>query len=166
MLEMIEVKADNDRCVKELSQMASAIVKDYYDPIIGPEQNDYMIDKFHSPDGIVEQIQHGARYYIVRDTVNVGFFSFYPKNGKMYLSKFYVYSTVRGKGYGRSIFEFVKSKVMAEGYSAIFLNVNKNNSNSIALYDHLEFKKVADEKNDIGRGYYMDDYVMEYRIRD
>ncbi len=164
MLEIIEVKSDNNRLIKELSQMACEIVKDYYDPIIGAEQNDYMIRKFQSTDAISDQIKQGACYYIARDAIDVGFCAFYPKNGKIYLSKFYIHALARGKGYGRSIFEFVKSKSKEAGYNAIFLNVNKNNSNSIAIYNHLGFEKVADEKNDIGGGYFMDDYVMECYI--
>ena len=45
--------------------------------------------------------------------------------------------------------------------SAIELNVNRFNP-SIAVYEHLGMRRIRAEKNDIGSGYYMDDYV--YRL--
>ena len=50
------------------------------------------------------------------------------------------------------------------GYKSIYLNVNKYNYHSIEVYEHFGFVKIRDEKNDIGKGYYMDDYVYEYNI--
>ena len=44
---------------EELSRLASAIVREHYDPILGTEQNDYMIEKFQSPDAIRDQIRSG-----------------------------------------------------------------------------------------------------------
>ena len=49
--------------IKEMSKMATAIVREHYDPIIGKEQNDYMIQKFQTVDAIKEQLEHGCQYY-------------------------------------------------------------------------------------------------------
>ena len=46
----------------ELSALASAIVKEHYDPILGSEQNDYMIEKFQSVPAITDQLGHGYQY--------------------------------------------------------------------------------------------------------
>ena len=48
-----------------------------------------------------------------------------------------------------------------EGLSAIFLNVNRDNEAVIRIYEHLGFRKVREEKNAIGGGFYMDDFVLE-----
>ncbi len=67
----------------------------------------------------------------------------------------------RGKGYARQMLSFVREKAQEAGFSAIELNVNKNNS-AVYAYEKLGFVRVGSEKNDIGSGYYMDDYV--YRL--
>ena len=50
------------------------------------------------------------------------------------------------------------------GLTAIWLTCNRNNTNTLAVYDHLGFKKIREEKADIGNGFYMDDYILEYEI--
>ena len=57
--------------------------------------------------------------------------------------------------------DFVKNEAKAAGLNAIELNVNKNNISKY-IYEHLGFRLIRDEKNDIGHGYFMDDYV--YRL--
>ena len=46
---------------------------------------------------------------------------------------------------------------------ALRLNVNKYNP-TIDIYEHLGFRIIESEVNDIGKGYVMDDYVMEKRL--
>jgi ribosomal protein S18 acetylase RimI-like enzyme len=88
--------------------------------------------------------------------------AFYPKSGKMYLSKLYVDSIYRGKGISSKMFQFIKQETMKEKLSAIILNVNRNNTEVIRIYEHLGFCKVREEENDIGNGYFMEDFVLEY----
>lgn len=45
--------------------------------------------------------------------------------------------------------------------NAIELNVNKKNSACYA-YEKLGFKILRSEKNSIGNGFYMDDYVYRF----
>ena len=47
---------------------------------------------------------------------------------------------------------------------AIRLTVNKGNADSIAIYRHTGFAIVIDVVADIGNGYVMDDYVMEWKL--
>jgi ribosomal protein S18 acetylase RimI-like enzyme len=47
----------------------------------------------------------------------------------------------------------------------IWLTCNRNNTESLAVYEHLGFKKVREEVADIGNGFVMDDYIMEYEIQ-
>ena len=46
----------------------------------------------------------------------------------------------------------------------IYLTVNKGNTPSYQIYLHLGFKVIDSVVNDIGHGYVMDDYIMEYTI--
>lgn len=158
-----KVCLEDKEAIASLSAFATKIVKQHFDPIIGATQNDYMISKFQSVSAITEQIAMGYRYYfVVQNQENVGFMAFCPKNGKMYLSKFYVDSGYRGKGISSKMFQFVKQETIKEKLPAIFLNVNKSNTEVIHIYEHLGFCNVREEQNDIGNGYFMDDFVLEY----
>ena len=146
--------------IAEMSAMAGAIVREHFDPIIGSAQNDYMIGLFQTPEAIRGQLEHGYRYYFVRlEGRDIGFLAFYPREGAMYLSKFYLYREERGKGYARTMMDFVIRNAREAGLSAVELNVNRNNS-AVKVYESLGFAVVRTEKNDIGSGFYMDDYVF------
>ena len=58
-LRFIPVAGDDQEAVERLSRLASQIVKEHYDPIIGPEQNDYMIEKYQSAPSLAAQIGRG-----------------------------------------------------------------------------------------------------------
>ena len=136
------------------------------DDIIGTAQNDYMLSKFQTVEAITEQFVHGYRYYwAVHEGKKAGFLAFFPRDGKMYLSKFYVHKDFRGKRIASGMFEFLVEETKKQGLDSIFLNVNRDNTEVINIYYHLGFVKTREEKNDIGSGFYMDDYVLEYFIK-
>ena len=151
--------------IKDLSLFASNIVKEYFDPIIGSAQNDYMIEKFQSVKYITSQLSEGYDYYFVLDDLSqrIGFIAFYPKDEYMYLSKFYLSKDNRGKGYAKAMLDFIIEEAGRFGLRGVALNVNKNNP-VINVYEHFGFVKVKEEKNDIGGGFYMDDFVYRYEI--
>ena len=153
--------AEDDK-VREMSELASAIIKDYYDPLLGEEQNDYMIEMFQSYTSIKNQLAAGKRYFFVMENGrNIGFICFYPTKGAMYLSKLYLQKDARGKGYARKMLRLVRDEALRAGLHAIELNVNKENESRF-IYEKLGFRLLRSEKNDIGSGFFMDDYV--YRL--
>ena len=163
-MNFVQLMPYDENGVKELSRMATAIVREHFDPIIGKEQNDYMIQKFQTVDAIKEQLEHGYQYYFVSDEKRrIGFLAFYPRESAMYLSKLYLYKEERGKGYSRQMLDFVIRNAQDIGLTFIELNVNRNNS-AIYAYEKLGFKVVRTEKNDIGSGFFMDDYVYGLQI--
>lgn len=163
-MEFISVVENDEDKVKKLSKIASSIIKEYYDSIIGTSQNDYMIEKFQSESAIKEQLSNGCIYFIVRDNENdIGFFGYYKRINELYLSKFYLEKNSRGMGRGRIILDFLINKAKESGLSSITLNVNKYNA-AVSIYEKLGFVRIREEKNDIGQGFFMDDFVFELRI--
>lgn len=163
-MEFIPVLSKDAEQIQALSRLAVRIVRDYFTPIIGETQNEYMIEKFQSPSSISRQIEEGANYYFVRkDNRNIGFLAFYPRDGRMYLSKFYLDKAERGKGHASGMMDFLVDETLKCGYSSILLNVNRNNP-AIAAYEHMGFRKAGEEKKHIGRGFIMDDYVMQFDL--
>lgn len=151
---------DDEKGIIEMSQMATAILREHYDPIIGVEQNTYMLNMFQSVDAIKGQLDHGYRYYFVRDEGrDLGFIAFFPRDNAMYLSKLYLYKSERGRGISHKIIDFVSDEARKENLSSIELNVNRGNE-TVNIYKKLGFRIIRDEKNDIGNGFYMDDHVF------
>ncbi|MDD6102844.1 MAG: GNAT family N-acetyltransferase [Clostridiales bacterium] len=161
-MKLINVTLEDDDLICELSDFASEVVKDYYDPIIGPEQNDYMITLFQSVKGIREQLGMGEIYYLLTtdDDKKAGFVCFFQRNDEMYLNKFYLHNDYRGRGYGGLMLDLVKEHARKLGLNKITLNVNKNNP-TVKIYEKMGFYVIREEKNPIGRGFYMDDYVYQ-----
>ena len=159
------LKGDDLSAVREMAEMAAEIWHDHYDPIIGGDQVNYMIDRFQSEKAITEQISHGYVYYsVVATERKVGFFAYYPREDALYLSKLYLCRSERGKGYSRAILGYLIDQARQLGLPAIELNVNKYNASSIAVYERLGFVRIRGERIDIGSGYYMDDYVYRLEV--
>ncbi|MGN0287239.1 MAG: GNAT family N-acetyltransferase [Atopobiaceae bacterium] len=168
-----ELRADDTLGIQQMGQLSSSIVKEHFDPIIGAAQNDYMIARFNTAEAVSDQIRnHGYRYFFVCDPQasasadatqrHVGFLAFYPREeGELYLSKFYLRSDCRGRGLSRDMCRFVVDQARALGCNRITLNVNRNNYQAILAYEHLGFRKVRAERNPIGNGFVMDDFVYQ-----
>ncbi len=162
MIEIIDVKNDE---IEELSQLATKIVREHYDSIIGKETNTYMLDKFQSVKGITSQVQSGYKYYwAIFDDKKVGFFAVVDQGDTLYISKFYIDKDYRGNKIASTIFAYIQRIAKQNGQSRLELNVNKHNDDSINIYKHFGFRIIKAEIRDIGSGFIMDDYVMEYII--
>ncbi len=148
--------------IAEMSRMATAILREHYDPIVGKAQNDYMLVVNQSETAIRGQLAKGYRYFFVKEGERtLGFLAFFPRGGAMYLSKFYLYKKERGKGYAREMLAFVTRAARAEGLAAVELNVNRHNETT-RIYERLGFTRLREERIDIGGGFFIDDYV--YRL--
>lgn len=165
-IDFVKLEAGDEAGIEAMSSLAVGIVREHYAPIIGRAQNDYMIEKFQSPAAIRRQLASGYQYYFVRKPGrNVGFLAFFPRGGAMYLSKLYLLKDERGKGYSRQMVDFVVGKAKEAAFDVVELNVNRHND-SIRVYEKLGFTVTRTEKNDIGCGFFMDDYVYALKVGD
>ncbi len=70
----IKLLLHDESGIAEMSQMATEIVREHFDPLIGKEQNDYMINMFQTEEAIKKQITEGYQYYFIRENdKNLGF---------------------------------------------------------------------------------------------
>ena len=166
MLDFEQLAPGDKDGILAMSRLATAILREHYDPILGKAQNDYMLEKFQSVDAIGHQLENGYLYYFVRLAGrDIGFLAFYPRGEAMYLSKLYLLKEERGKGHSRLMVDFVVGKARDASLGSVELNVNKYND-AIRAYESLGFRRVRAEKNDIGSGYFMDDYVYALNVAD
>lgn len=66
-MEYTELFADDEVKIGEMSEMATEIVREHFDPIIGKAQNDYMLKLFQTKEAIKKQLEDGYRYFFVRN---------------------------------------------------------------------------------------------------
>ena len=163
----MEILTVNKEMIKETSDFASEVFIDYYIPLIGEKQARYMADLFLSQDAISKLIDEGAVFRLVKDEGNIiGFCEYKKEEGRLFLSKLYARKDQRHKGVGRFMFEDVKAYAKQNSLQKIYLTVNKGNTPSYEIYLHLGFKVIDSVVNDIGQGYVMDDYIMEYTLNE
>ena len=163
-MEFVKIELQNKSDIADLSNLATSIIREHFDSLIGKAQNDYMLAKFQTVEAITKQIEQGYQYYFVRaEKENIGFLAFSLRAEELYLSKFYLKKVQRGKGYSKKMLPFVIEQAKSYGKRLIVLNVNKDNS-AVKVYERLGFVKIREEKNDIGQGFFMDDFVYAYEI--
>lgn len=145
----------------ELAELASKIWHEYWTIILSPEQIDYMVENFQSEKAITNQITHEnyTYYFIIENGTKAGYFGVSDKEDYLFLSKLYILKEFRHKGLGTKAFKEITK--IANGRK-IRLTVNKYNLNTIKAYEKWGFKTVDSVVTDIGSGFVMDDYIMEW----
>jgi diamine N-acetyltransferase len=149
-----------------VASMAREIWYEYYVPLIGRAQVDYMVGKFQTAQAMSEQIGAGYEYFLIgrRDAV-IGYFAVQaqPAEQCLFLSKLYLLGAYRGAGTGRACMEFIERLGQDRGLRLLWLTVNKGNP-SVKAYQRLGFIIAAEIVIDIGGGFVMDDYRMEKEL--
>lgn len=161
MIKFIEVEN-----IKDLAALASEIWHEYWIEILSPEQIDYMVENFQSETAINKQIatDNYTYFYINYNKENIGYIGLSTKKDYLFLSKLYIKKDFRHKGLGTKSFDFIKEFTKNNNYNKIILTVNKYNSNTIAAYKKWGFIEIDSVVTDIGNGFVMDDYIMEYNL--
>ena len=146
--------------------LADTIWNEYYAPIIGQDQVNYMTETFQSPQAIENQVKNeNYEYYIIYHLSEPsGYISVKHTGNELFLSKFYIIKEKRGIGLGKKGFKFISQKAKELGTKKITLTVNKNNINSIKVYEKMGFKNDGPVVADIGGGFVMDDFKMSYEL--
>jgi diamine N-acetyltransferase len=159
--EIIAEEVFNEAQIQTVEKLAYEIWNEHFTPIIGKAQVDYMLEKFQSIKAIAEQIEQGYQYYLLKtDEGFIGYTGVQPREDELFLSKLYIKSSQRGRGYGRKAVQFIESMAREKGLDKITLTVNKNNLDTIKAYEKFGFENLGPVVQDIGGGFVMDDYRM------
>lgn len=166
MNSVVLTEALTDDQLKRIADIADEIWHEYFPCILTQGQIDYMVDKFCSFDAMKENIAaEGYSYCFIRKNgAELGYTAYKTDGDRLFLSKLYLFRAERGKKYARGAFEALKDIARERGLRAIWLTVNKHNDPTIAAYKALGFKITGEGVTDIGSGYVMDDYYMEYTL--
>lgn len=152
-----------------IQELARRSWESAYVGIISKEQIKYMLEKMYSADEISGHLKNPEyHYYLILDENNNSFEGFmgyehqYEK-ATTKLHRIYLIPESKGKGFGKGALDFLKQKLSASEDNRIILNVNKEN-NAKNFYESQGFRVYDEVVLDIGDGFVMDDYLMEFSI--
>ncbi len=147
--------------------LAHEIWHQHFPSVISEGQIEYMLGKFLCAPVIQTQIHQGYEYGLLLDGATAqGFFAIEPQaDQRLFLSKLYVRHQARGRGVASEGMAYMENLCREQNLSSIWLTVNIGNDLAISVYKHLGFEVVDTQVKDIGKGYVMDDYIMEKPIK-
>lgn len=149
-----------------VQKLAHEIWNEYYPPIIGQDQVTYMLDTFQTAKAILEQIQEGYHYFLLKKEVTcIGYMAVQKQDSSVFLSKFYIQKDDRKKGYAKEALHFLQDYAKKEALHSISLTVNIHNRTAISAYERLGFIKTGTLVQDIGNGFKMDDFSFELPLK-
>ena len=161
------VAVEDADSIARLARLAAGIWHEYFPPIIGQQQVDYMVERFQSEPALTAQIADGYRYFFIRrDDRDIGYAGLvYDDNDRsLQISKLYLSVDARGGGNGRAALGLVADFARGLGAGSLWLTVNKHNDGAIGFYEKMGFEKTESLVMDIGGGFVMDDYRMEKNL--
>jgi ribosomal protein S18 acetylase RimI-like enzyme len=147
-----------------IRDLAEVIWPPTFKEILSQNQLRYMLDWMYAPETLKLQIAGGHEFYIIEDPKPVGFICIelnHPDQGVLKIHKLYVLPQSQGKGYGKKLVEKAIFRYNEENLHTLTLNVNRFNP-AVAFYKRLGFTIERTEDIDIGNGYLMEDFVMNY----
>lgn len=160
------VKAE-EKDISIIREIAAQSWRENYPGIISDEQIEYMLNLMYSEQAINKDLHNiNFSYYLVLNETEqavgiLGYEKSYQHNITK-LHRIYLLKEVKGKGYGKLAIDFLKKKVSESLDSSIILNVNRGNP-ALDFYKSQGFTIYKETVTEIGSGFVMDDYLMEYK---
>jgi tRNA(Arg) A34 adenosine deaminase TadA/GNAT superfamily N-acetyltransferase len=161
------IAAKTELQLTRTAEMACEIWNEWFPPVIGQEQTDYMIERFQSLPAMKEQIanEHYEYFILQKNGTDVGYTAIAEKgDGKLFLSKAYIKKEFRGNGYFSQLKNILLEIARERHLSAVWLTVNRNNTLARNVYEKSGFEVIGEGVTDIGGGFVMDDYYYELPV--
>jgi len=139
-----------------------------YGSILSSGQLEYMLSTIYNANVIEKQITTGEQQYLLayQNELPIAFAAFgeAKKNPLTYkLHKIYVLPTIQKSGAGKALLEEVEKLSKKAGAEQLILNVNRHN-NAKDFYQRMDFSIIETVDINIGKNFYMNDYVMGKRL--
>lgn len=150
-----------------IRELAEKSWNDAYADILSQQQIDYMMLEMYSATELSSHFDNSHYHYflILYHEKPVGFIGFEnqyePQTTKLH--RLYLLPEAKGKGLGKAALNFLKKQVATTSNRRIILNVNKNNP-AQHIYLSQGFVIADEVVVDIGNGFVMDDFLMEFTL--
>jgi GNAT superfamily N-acetyltransferase len=165
---MIEITQLHKDDIVIVNQLAHEIWPYTFRDILSKDQISYMLDWMYSLETLQEQVQTGYIYFLAKlDGIAVGFLGLepnFPDENQLRIHKIYVKPNLHKKGIGRALLNHTIDIAFDLDQTSLHLNVNKFND-AVGFYKHVGFNITKEENIDIGKGYLMEDFVMELKLK-
>jgi RimJ/RimL family protein N-acetyltransferase len=173
VLSAVETAAEIER----VAELAREIWLEYYPPVIGREQAEYMIATLQSAAAIAEQARGRLRYFLLHamraggapvvehaNSELVGYAAVETRAPALFISKLYLLAHARGHGLGQRALRALSDHARSLGLRRLELTVNRNNRIALDAYARFGMSIVGEQVAEIGGGYVMDDFVLSVEV--
>ncbi len=158
----------NKNDIPVIRELAEKSWKENYAEILSPEQISYMLGLMYSENALAKDFKNpNYQYYLISNAENnlIGFMGiemeFEPSVIKLH--RIYLLKQEKRKGAGKETLDFLKTLAKQSSATRIILNVNRNNP-AKKFYESQGFRVYKEGVFDIGNGFLMDDYLMEFQL--
>lgn len=136
-----------------------------YEPILGKEQVDYMLNLLYSREALLKLYEEGNFFYLIyKDLDPIGFASFGAiEKDTWHLHKIYILPQYQSIGAGKALLDFVINKVRSLNARKLTLNVARLNKARF-FYEKIGFVIVKEVDDNIGNGFFVQDYIMQLDV--
>ncbi len=148
--------------------LAEQVFPDTYREILSPEQLEYMMDWMYNPKNIRKQMEEEGHVYFIayEECEACGYNSIQPEGKDLFhLQKIYVLPYFQKAHAGSFLFRAAINyiKEIHPGPCRMELNVNRHNK-ALDFYQHMGMHIDRQGDFPIGKGYFMNDYIMAIDI--
>jgi GNAT superfamily N-acetyltransferase len=150
--------------LEQLGELAREIWMEYYPPIIGEAQTNYMLHEMYSLETLKKQMNEKKHsfFFWTKNDIPAGFGSLdLHSPDEAFLAKFYLKKSFRGKGEGALFLNSLEKTAILHKRHLLWLTVNRHNITAINFYFKQGFKISRCADFDIGNGFFMQDFVMK-----
>lgn len=160
-----------EKQIVELEETANYVWHNYYKDIISQEQIDYMLKNYQSREAVRKNMSEGYIYYmIMADGELAGYICVLLQSDYALVQSLYIKPEYRRRGLAKRTLAHIDAIFANKEHGFDYIkklrvNVARNNSFTINVYERLGFEKVRAVDTDIGGGFYRHDYVMERKVK-
>ena len=165
----LRIRTADARDIPVIQAIAHATWPVAYAAILSREQLKYMLDRMYSGPALLDQLATPDHHALIVESEEgpVAFcvHCHHHRGGRSTrIHKLYVIPSAQGYGAGSALLKAVEQQAIMAGDHRIELNVNRYNPAKDFYLKH-GFRITRDEVIDIGKGFVMDDHVMERSLK-
>jgi|SRR5690554_3021272 len=139
-----------------------------FEGILSQDQIEYMLEMMYSVESLTQQIEIKNHSFFLAQENNqiLGFMSVelnYQKPQIAKVHKIYVLPEAQHKGIGKLLMHKAEEVAREQQHTKLQLNVNRQNK-ALNFYQKLGYQILTTEDIDIGKGYLMEDYILEKEV--
>lgn len=150
--------------ITKIRSIADNVWQAHYSKIISQEQIDFMYPLMYSESSLGKQMEQGHQFFIYQEAdLALGFVSMVYENDIIKIPKLYVRIDAQGKSIGKKLILKIKEEAKILNASAVQLNVNRFNTDSIAFYKKVGFEIIDAVDIPLDK-FLLEDYVMRLSL--